>query len=368
MITGLTRPDAGRATIAGKPFAELANPARTVGTLLDAAAFHDGRTGRETLRIACTMTGVPKARADELLDAVGLSGDANRRVGGYSLGMRQRLGLAHALIGEPSVLILDEPANGLDPEGIAWIRTLLRDFAARGGTVLLSSHLLAEVQATADHLVIIDHGRVVASGTPSQPARRHRPDPRRAVPVPDHREGDGPMSTTATAIPFARLLRAEFRKATDTRAARWLLAATVLLALAAQAVPLVFPRDVTQDRASFLTWAALGLSRLLPIALMLTMTAEWSQRTALTTFTLEPRRGRVLAAKVAGQPRPQRHRRLPRLRHRPGRTGRGARRRAPPGRRLELAGTRGLRRLRRSHQRASASRSAARCTTRPPRS
>jgi ABC-2 type transport system permease protein len=106
------------------------------------------------------------------------------------------------------------------------------------------------------------------------------------------------MSMTATAIPFARLFRAEFRKATDTRAARWLLAVAVLLALAAQAVPLAFPRDIAQDRASFLTWAALGLSRLLPIAVMLTMTAEWSQRTALTTFTLEPRRVRVLAAKV----------------------------------------------------------------------
>ena len=165
MIASLTRPDSGRATVAGKPFAELPNPARTVGTLLDAAAFHDGRSGRETLQIACTMTGAPKARASNLLDAVGLSGDANRRVGTYSLGMRQRLGLAHALVGEPSVLILDEPANGLDPEGIAWIRTLLLDFAARGGTVLLSSHLLAEVQATADHLVIIDQGAVVASGT-----------------------------------------------------------------------------------------------------------------------------------------------------------------------------------------------------------
>ena len=165
MIAGLTRPDAGCATVAGKPFAQLPNPARTVGTLLDAAALHDGRTGRETLQIACTVTGLPKARASHLLDAVGLSGDANRRVGTYSLGMRQRLGLAHALVGEPSVLILDEPANGLDPEGSAWIRTLLRDFADRGGTVLLSSHLLAEVQATADHLVIIDHGSVVASGT-----------------------------------------------------------------------------------------------------------------------------------------------------------------------------------------------------------
>lgn len=165
MLTGLTRPDAGSSTVTGKPFADLPNPARTVGTLLDAAAFHDGRTGRETLQIACTMTGMPKARAEHLLDAVGLAGDGSRRVGAYSLGMRQRLGLAHALIGEPSVLILDEPANGLDPEGIAWIRAQLRDFAGRGGTVLLSSHLLAEVQATADHLVIIDQGRVAASGT-----------------------------------------------------------------------------------------------------------------------------------------------------------------------------------------------------------
>ena len=165
MITGLTRTDSGHATIAGQPFAELANPARTVGTLLDAAAFHNGRTGRETLRIACTVAGVPRSRAEELLVSVGLAADAGRRVGGYSLGMRQRLGLAHALVGEPSVLILDEPANGLDPEGIAWIRELLRDFARHGGTVLLSSHLLAEVQATADRLVIIDHGRVIASGT-----------------------------------------------------------------------------------------------------------------------------------------------------------------------------------------------------------
>ena len=165
MITGLTRTDSGHATIAGRPFAELANPARTVGTLLDAAAFHNGRTGRETLRIACTIAGIPRSRAEELLVSVGLAADAGRKVGGYSLGMRQRLGLAHAQVGEPRVLILDEPANGLDPEGIAWIRELLRDFARHGGTVLLSSHLLAEVQATADRLVIIDHGRLIASGT-----------------------------------------------------------------------------------------------------------------------------------------------------------------------------------------------------------
>lgn len=163
-LTGLTRPDAGQATIAGHRFADLPNPARVAGTLLDASALHAGRTGRATLRIAATMTGMPSRRVDQVLAAVGLTAAADRRVGTYSLGMRQRLGLAQALIGEPGVLILDEPATGLDPEGIAWIRGLLRDFADRGGTVLLSSHLLAEVQATADHLVVINAGRIVAAG------------------------------------------------------------------------------------------------------------------------------------------------------------------------------------------------------------
>jgi len=163
-LTGLTRPDAGQATIAGHRFADLPNPARVAGTLLDASALHAGRTGRATLRIAATMTGMPSGRVDQVLAAVGLTGAAGRRVGTYSLGMRQRLGLAQALLAEPSVLILDEPATGLDPEGIAWIRGLLRDFADRGGTVLLSSHLLAEVQATADHLVVINAGRIVAAG------------------------------------------------------------------------------------------------------------------------------------------------------------------------------------------------------------
>jgi ABC-2 type transport system ATP-binding protein len=164
MITGLARPDAGRATIAGSVFAGLPNPARVVGTLLDASAMHSGRTGRATLRIVATMAGAPMRRVQAVLEAVGLASAAQRRVGAYSLGMRQRLGLAQALIGDPEVLILDEPANGLDPEGIAWIRTLLRDFADRGGTVLLSSHLLAEVRATADHLVVISAGQVVAQG------------------------------------------------------------------------------------------------------------------------------------------------------------------------------------------------------------
>jgi ABC-2 type transport system ATP-binding protein len=166
MITGLTRPDSGRSTVTGRPFAELPNPVLAVGTLLDPTAMHSGRSGRATLHIAARMGGLPTERVDEVLELVGLSGvAANRRVGNYSLGMRQRLGIAQALLGRPQALILDEPANGLDPEGIAWMRGLLRDFADQGGTVLLSSHLLSEVQATVDHLVVIAGGAVAAAGT-----------------------------------------------------------------------------------------------------------------------------------------------------------------------------------------------------------
>jgi ABC-2 type transport system ATP-binding protein len=164
MIVGLVRPDRGTATIDGQPFVELPNPTRVVGMLLDASAMHPGRSGRSTLSIAARIAGVPTTRVEHLLDLVGLADAAEKRVGTYSLGMRQRLGIAQALIGEPKALILDEPANGLDPEGIAWMRTLLRDFADHGGTVLLSSHLLHEVQATADHLVVIADGAVVTAG------------------------------------------------------------------------------------------------------------------------------------------------------------------------------------------------------------
>jgi ABC-2 type transport system ATP-binding protein len=165
MICGLTRPTAGSATVLGSPYAALPNPGGEVGVLLDASAQHQGRTGREVLRLSATVLGVDRARVAELLDLVGLPRSAARkRVGSYSLGMRQRLGIAHALLGDPKVLILDEPANGLDPEGIRWMRRLLRDFADRGGTVLLSSHLLREIEAVADHLVVIGTGRVVADG------------------------------------------------------------------------------------------------------------------------------------------------------------------------------------------------------------
>ncbi len=166
MLTGLTTPTAGRSTILGVPYAQLPNPGRHVGVLLDASAQHNGRTGREVLRLGATVMGLPRRRVELMLDAVGLSGsEGDRRIGNYSLGMRQRLGLAHALLGNPQVLILDEPANGLDPAGIHWMRLLLKDFAERGGTVLLSSHLLHEIEVIADHLVVIGGGVIVADGS-----------------------------------------------------------------------------------------------------------------------------------------------------------------------------------------------------------
>jgi ABC-2 type transport system ATP-binding protein len=163
MVCGLTPPSAGTATVLGRPYRELPNPGRRVGVLLDASAQHPGRTGREVLTLAALTMGINPARVPEMLERVGLDERAaRRRVRAYSLGMRQRLGIALALLGDPEVLILDEPANGLDPEGIAWMRRLLRGFADRGGTVLLSSHLLAEVEAIADRIVVIHSGRVVA--------------------------------------------------------------------------------------------------------------------------------------------------------------------------------------------------------------
>ena len=166
MLSGLSQPDAGHSAVLGGPYAELPNPGRRVGILLDAAAQHAGRRGREALAVSAQTMAVEERRVDELIGLVGLDrAAARKRVRQYSLGMRQRLGIAHALLGDPEVLILDEPANGLDPEGMRWMRDLLRDFADRGGTVLLSSHLLYEVEATADRMVIIGGGKIVAQGT-----------------------------------------------------------------------------------------------------------------------------------------------------------------------------------------------------------
>ena len=166
VLVGLTEPTSGHATILGRRFADLPNPGREVGVLLDASAQHAGRTGREILTIAQKTMGLPNSAVDAMLERVSLTPEeAGRRVRNYSLGMRQRLGIATALIGDPEVLILDEPANGLDPAGIRWMRDLLRGFADQGGTVLLSSHLLHEIEVIADDILVIGNGRIVAQGT-----------------------------------------------------------------------------------------------------------------------------------------------------------------------------------------------------------
>jgi ABC-2 type transport system ATP-binding protein len=169
VMVGLTVPTTGRALIDGQPYADLPNPGLEVGVLLDASAQHAGRTGREILTIAQRTMGLPKSSVEQMLHKVSLTdAEADRRVRNYSLGMRQRLGIATALIGDPRVLILDEPANGLDPAGIRWMRDLLRGYADQGGTVLLSSHLLHEIEVIADDLVVIGQGRIVAQGTKSE--------------------------------------------------------------------------------------------------------------------------------------------------------------------------------------------------------
>ena len=166
ILVGLTPATSGTATIDGRRFVDFANPGLEVGVLLDASAQHAGRTGRETLTIAALLMGLRPERVEEMLELVSLTPtEASRRVRDYSLGMRQRLGIAAALIGDPHVLILDEPANGLDPAGIRWMRDLLRGYANRGGTVLLSSHLLHEIEVVADDIVMIGHGRIVSRGT-----------------------------------------------------------------------------------------------------------------------------------------------------------------------------------------------------------
>jgi ABC-2 type transport system ATP-binding protein len=166
ILVGLTPASSGTATVLGRRYSDLPNPGREIGVLLDASAQHAGRTGREILTLAQRTTRMPKERVDEMLDLVSLTPEeSGRRVRDYSLGMRQRLGIATALIGDPEVLVLDEPANGLDPAGIRWMRDLLRGYADQGGTVLLSSHLLHEIEVVADDLVVIGNGRIVAAGT-----------------------------------------------------------------------------------------------------------------------------------------------------------------------------------------------------------
>ncbi|QHY95792.1 putative ABC transporter ATP-binding protein YbhF [Streptomyces sp. S4.7] len=173
MLLALDRPTRGRALINGRPYGRLRDPLRTVGALLEASCVHGGRTARAHLRCLARTNRIPDSRVDEAIGMTGLDGVAGRRVKTFSLGMRQRLGIAAALLGDPGVLLLDEPVNGLDPEGIVWIRTLMRELAAEGRTVLVSSHLMSEAALTVDHVVVIGHGRLLAEGAVDEIVRTH---------------------------------------------------------------------------------------------------------------------------------------------------------------------------------------------------
>ncbi|MGW2821282.1 ATP-binding cassette domain-containing protein [Streptomyces sp. NPDC001443] len=185
LALGLDRPTSGTATIGGRPYATLTDPLRQVGALLDAGAAHGSRTGRDHLRILAASHRIPGRRVDEALEETGLAAVARRRVRTYSLGMRQRLGIAAALLGDPAVVMLDEPSNGLDPEGIVWIRALLRRLAAEGRTVLVSSHLMNETASFANHLVVLGRGRLLAD-TPAREFIHARVRPRVRIRTTDH--------------------------------------------------------------------------------------------------------------------------------------------------------------------------------------
>jgi ABC-2 type transport system ATP-binding protein len=172
VILGLARPTSGRATLAGHLYRDLDVPARRVGAVLETSNYHPGRSGRNHLRVLAASAGIPRSRVEEVLELVAMKDSAKRKVKGYSLGMRQRLGLASALLGDPEILVLDEPANGLDPAGIRWLRDLLRSLAAQGRTVLVSSHLLAEMEQIADDVVVIHRGKFIAQASTAELAAR----------------------------------------------------------------------------------------------------------------------------------------------------------------------------------------------------
>jgi ABC-2 type transport system ATP-binding protein len=201
LLLGLDRPDRGDATIAGRHYQDLPQPLRVVGALLEAKAVHSGRSAYHHLLCLAQTQGIGKERVGEVLELVGLSSIARKRAGGFSLGMGQRLGLAAALLGDPSVLILDEPLNGLDPEGIVWIRTLLKELAAEGRTVFVSSHLMNEMAVTAEHLIVIGRGRLVADCSMAEFIERGR---KQAVVV---RSPDAERLTEAIAVEGGEVTR-----------------------------------------------------------------------------------------------------------------------------------------------------------------
>jgi ABC-2 type transport system ATP-binding protein len=209
MIVGLDRPDVGAISVAGKPYASLPWPLREVGALLEAKSIHPGRTARNHLRSLAASNSIPVRRVDEVIELVGLSSVARRRVGGFSLGMGQRLGIAAALLGDPEIVLFDEPVNGLDPEGIQWVRTLLRSLAKQGKTVFVSSHLMSEMALTADHVIVIGRGRLLEDADIATMIERAGVSVTARTPQPDvltaavtaaggtvQRQGDGSLSVT----------------------------------------------------------------------------------------------------------------------------------------------------------------------------
>src|SRR4051812_2862101 len=216
MLLGLVNPSAGTATVLGKPFVQLEDPVHTVGAVLDGGMLHPGRSGRNHLRTLAMAAGIGNRRVEELLELVALKDAAHRRAGGYSLGMRQRLGLAAALLGDPQVLVLDEPANGLDPSGIRWLRDFLRKLSSEGRAVLVSSHVLAEVGQTADDVVVINHGKSVAQGTLREIMARSSSDGGVKVAGPDVRRlGDILYAQGANVSGDARVIEVRGRTGED---------------------------------------------------------------------------------------------------------------------------------------------------------
>jgi ABC-2 type transport system ATP-binding protein len=222
LILGLDRPNGGTATINGKPYRDLADPLRTVGALLEARSVHTGRTAFNHLLFLAQSQGLPRKRVQEVINLVGLGEVANRRTGGFSMGMSQRLGIAAAMLGNPSVLLLDEPVNGLDPEGILWIRNLMKQLATEGRTVFVSSHLMNEMSVTADHLIVIGRGKLIAdcstrefiAQSTQQSVLVRTPDPARLTSVitaegghvqAREADGDGAPALTVTGVPAPRI-------------------------------------------------------------------------------------------------------------------------------------------------------------------
>src|SRR6266545_1555797 len=277
MLLGLVTPDAGSATIGGRPYRDLPRPYDAVGAALEATGFHPARSGRNHLRVYCTVNGYPRRRADEVLDLVGLSGAGRRAVGGYSLGMRQRLALATALLGDPRVLVLDEPANGLDPEGIAWLRRLLRDLAAKGKTLLVSSHLLAEAQQLVHHVVIIHRGRCVRQGSLADLAAGYGPVVRVRTPQVDRLSS----ALAQAGVPPERVERT---------------GPDQLRVTGLDAEPI--GRLAFRERVEVLWLAAGAAKSLVAVLAAIGLTGEFRHKTVTATFLATPHRGRVVAAKL----------------------------------------------------------------------